>query len=103
MAWNAQLRLNQRYRRLNAKTKPAGKVITAVHRRSTRARGFHLGHRDTGRDGTRDGGSCIEIELHQAPRINVKLGEDRSVVERGNGTENPRSRYAVPTREPSAR
>lgn len=32
IAWNAQLRLNRRYLRLTAKTKPAGKVITAVAR-----------------------------------------------------------------------
>ena len=32
IAWKAQLRLNRRYARLSAKTKPAGKVITAVAR-----------------------------------------------------------------------
>jgi len=32
IAWNAQLRLNRRYVRLSAKTKPAGKVVTAVAR-----------------------------------------------------------------------
>jgi transposase len=32
IAWNAQLRLNRRYARLSAKTKPPGKVITAVAR-----------------------------------------------------------------------
>jgi transposase len=32
MAWNAQLRLNRRYVRLGAKSKPAGKVVTAVAR-----------------------------------------------------------------------
>jgi len=32
IAWNAQLRLNRRYARLSAKTKPAGKVVTAVAR-----------------------------------------------------------------------
>lgn len=32
MAWNAQLRLNRRYARLSAKSKPAGKVVTAVAR-----------------------------------------------------------------------
>jgi transposase len=32
IAWNAQLRLNRRYARLNAKGKPPGKVITAVAR-----------------------------------------------------------------------
>lgn len=32
IAWNAQLRLNRRYTRLTAKTKPPGKVITAVAR-----------------------------------------------------------------------
>jgi transposase len=32
VAWNAQLRLSRRYLRLTAKTKPAGKVITAVAR-----------------------------------------------------------------------
>jgi transposase len=32
IAWKAQLRLNRRYARLSAKTKPAGQVITAVAR-----------------------------------------------------------------------
>jgi transposase len=32
IAWNAQLRFNRRYARLSAKTKPPGKVITAVAR-----------------------------------------------------------------------
>jgi len=32
IAWDAQLRLNARYRRLSAKGKPAGKVVTAVAR-----------------------------------------------------------------------
>lgn len=32
IAWNAQLRLNRRYVRLSAKTKPPGKVVTAVAR-----------------------------------------------------------------------
>jgi transposase len=32
IAWNAQLRLNRRYARLSAKTKPPGKVVTAVAR-----------------------------------------------------------------------
>jgi transposase len=32
MAWNAQLRLSRRYVRLGAKSKPAGKVVTAVAR-----------------------------------------------------------------------
>jgi transposase len=32
IAWNAQLRLSRRYARLSAKTKPPGKVITAVAR-----------------------------------------------------------------------
>lgn len=32
IAWKAQLRLNRRYARLNAKTKPPGKVVTAVAR-----------------------------------------------------------------------
>jgi transposase len=32
IAWNAQLRLNRRYARLSARTKPPGKVVTAVAR-----------------------------------------------------------------------
>jgi transposase len=32
VAWNAQLRLHRRYARLHARSKPAGKVITAVAR-----------------------------------------------------------------------
>lgn len=32
IAWNAQLRLNRRYVRLSMKSKPAGKVVTAVAR-----------------------------------------------------------------------
>lgn len=32
IAWNAQLRLNRRYVRLSAKSKPPGKVVTAVAR-----------------------------------------------------------------------
>ncbi len=32
IAWNAQLRLSRRYLRLNAKNKPAGKVVTAIAR-----------------------------------------------------------------------
>jgi transposase len=32
IAWNAQLRLNRRYVRLSARSKPAGKVVTAVAR-----------------------------------------------------------------------
>jgi hypothetical protein len=32
IAWKAQLRLNRRYARLNAKTKPPGKVVTALAR-----------------------------------------------------------------------
>lgn len=32
IAWNAQLRLNRRYARLTAKSKPPGKVVTAVAR-----------------------------------------------------------------------
>jgi len=31
-AWNAQLRLHRRYVRLSARSKPAGKVVTAVAR-----------------------------------------------------------------------
>jgi transposase len=32
IAWNAQLRLNGRYRRLNGRSKPPGKVVTAIAR-----------------------------------------------------------------------
>ena len=32
IAWNAQLRLNRRFARLTAKSKPPGKVVTAVAR-----------------------------------------------------------------------
>jgi transposase len=45
IAWKAQPRLGRRYMRLSSKSKPAGKVVTAVARG---AGGLHLGGRDGG-------------------------------------------------------